>query len=109
MGLAEEKKYSEIDSLSVEADFILNLYAGVYTLLHYIHRLGKFGGDTLEQYFERYPFLKHYFTQMSQYMPSKLDWQEGNDWWQQNILELETGQSNRLPLFALHQDMHLSF
>lgn len=109
MGLAEEQGYTETDSLSVEADFILNLYAGVHCLFHYIHRLSDYGGETLERYFKRYPFLEHYFTQLSHYMPSKMDWQAGKAWWQQNIIELEQEQNTVLPLFALHQEMGLSF
>ncbi len=109
MALSQESKKIKIESLSIEDSFILNLYASVYYLLHYIHRLSSYGGDSLEHYFKKYPFLKHYFTQMSSYMPKKLDWHEGFEWWHQNIAELENEQEKILPLHALHKEMQLSF
>lgn len=103
---AEQDNFSQ---LSVEDCFTLNLYAGVYHLLGYIYRLSGFGGDKLEKYFDRYPFLKHYFTELSHYMPGKINWQDGCDWWQDKITELEDRQPDFLPLKSLRVEMNLSF
>ena len=37
--------------------FIMNLYAAIYRLIYMVYRLGKTDDTSLEQAFERYPFL----------------------------------------------------
>jgi hypothetical protein len=105
----EYQEQIEAVSLTAEEHFVFNLYASIYALFVYIHRLAGLGGESLEKYFERYPFLKEYFSQLSNYMPKNIDWNEGGQWWRKNIMGLEEAQQNDLPLHALRQGMELSF
>jgi ATPases of the AAA+ class len=65
--------------------YALHLFAGIYCLLAWLQRLSAHGGDSIEQYFVRYPFLQAYQQQLLLVMPKTLDWQEGRRWWQKNL------------------------
>jgi hypothetical protein len=42
-------------------------------------------------------------------MPDNLDWEEGSSWWCKNLLDMEDGSNNQLPLQALRKGLELSF
>lgn len=69
----------------VQDHYALNLFASIHCLLAWLQHLSAHGGDSLEQYFSRYPFLRAYHQQLLLVMPSTLDWQEGRRWWRKNL------------------------
>jgi len=94
---------------TVRGHFVIYLYAAIYRLLNHIHRLSDVGGTKLEQVFEHYPFLNQYFAEMCQYMPEEITWEDGINWWQQEIAAWEAGCDGHLPLLALAQDAGLDW
>jgi ATPase family associated with various cellular activities (AAA) len=96
-------------SLSIKDHFALNLYASIYCLCYYIHRLNGLGGNSVEQHFKRFPFIQEYFAQASSVMPKDLDWPTGMTWWCDNLVDLEEKSDGHLPLKALRENLPLSF
>ncbi len=84
--------------------FVLHLYAAVFRLLAHISGLSAFGGQKLEQVFERYPFLAKYYEEMKKFMPAGSDWTEAAAWWRDEITAWEEQCSEHLPLAAIGGD-----
>jgi len=84
--------------------FVLNLYAAIFRLVNHLRRLSELGGTSLEQAFERYPFLGEYFLEMRSRMPDGLTWNDGAAWWREQIGAFEGRCAGHLPLLALGQE-----
>lgn len=80
--------------------FVLHLYAAVFRLLGHFSRLSAFGGQKLEQVFERYPFLAKYYDEMKKFMPEGSSWSEAAAWWRDEITAWEEQSAEHLPLAA---------
>jgi len=98
----------ETSPLMVADHYALNLYASIYSLFYYIFRLSRVGGESLDNHFRRYPFLKEYFNQITSVMPKDLGWEEGGSWWCKNLLDIEYSSNIQLPLQALREGLELS-
>ena len=81
--------------------FVLYLYAAVFRLLNHVRLLAEVGGSSLEEIFERYPFLAEYFAEMHDRMPDALTWGDGTTWWQEQLAAWEAGSDDVLPLREL--------
>ncbi|MCG8457163.1 MAG: hypothetical protein MI919_12870, partial [Holophagales bacterium] len=87
--------------------FVLGLYAAVFRLVDHVRRLSELGGASLEEVFERFPFLAEYFLEMRGQMPEELTWEGGTDWWREAIGAFEgrcrdaPGHPSHLPLLAV--------
>ena len=92
--------------------FVLSLYAAIFRLVNHLRRLAELSDATLEQAFERYPFLGEYFLEMRPRMPEGLTWTDGLDWWREQIRIFERRCEGRcevhLPLLALDRVADLS-
>jgi hypothetical protein len=90
--------------------FVLMIYAAIYRLLNHIRRLGDAStGSSLEEVFERYPFLAEYFEEMREQMPDDLTWAAATVWWEKSIREWEQSCTAHLPLRALANQAGLEF
>lgn len=89
--------------------FVICLYAAIYRLLFQVYRLGEIGGASLEEVFERFPFLGEYFNEMRSHLPEEISWQDGTGWWQEQIQAWESGCDEHLPLRALSDQAELDF
>lgn len=98
-----------LPSLTVKDHFALNLYASVYCLCYYMERLNRLGGGSIDQHFQRFPFIQEYFAQASSVMPKDLDWPAGMAWWCDNLVDIEKNGGVHLPLKALRENLPLSF
>ena len=108
--MAYQEHIRPVEAALTAADsFTLNLYAGVYNLFYYVQGLTAFGGDNLESYFQRFPFLKHYFSEISSAMPKNIVWEDGRRWWYQSVTELEDASQVSLPLKALRNDLGMDY
>lgn len=94
---------------TVAGSFVLYLYAAIYRLMKQVNRLSEAGGSDLDALFERYPFLSEYFVEMRQHMPDKISWDEGGNWWCEQIQTWEKDCQEHLPLRALMEEAGLSF
>ena len=98
--------------ISVEDHYIFNLCASLYQLFFYISRLNS--GDTepdtknLEGYFNRFPFLRSYYSQVCSYMPKGLSWSEGETWWQNKIHRQELHSASAFPLAVFNSSISFS-
>lgn len=66
---------------SVGGHFVINLYAAIYRLLHQTRRFAELSESSLEEVFQRFPFLGEYFNEMRQHMPEDISWEEATEWW----------------------------
>jgi hypothetical protein len=89
--------------------FVVNLYAAIYRLLHQTRHMVQLGGGTLEELYQRYPFLAEYFHEMRRHMPTEITWDEATLWWQREITAWERECPAHLPLRALAHQAALSF
>ncbi len=89
--------------------FVLNLYAAIYRLLQQTRTFAELGGSSLEDIFERYPFLGDYFAEMRQQMPDDITWEDAAEWWRVEIAAWERACKVHLPLRALSEQANLSF
>lgn len=89
----------------VQDHYALNLFAGIHCLLAHIDRLSAVGGESVEQHFSRYPYLREYHRQILLVMPGTLDWAEGRQWWRANLRDIAEQGRNHLPLKALGQQL----
>jgi hypothetical protein len=94
---------------SAGGHFVLNLYAAIYRLLHQTRKFAELSGATLEDVFERYPFLGEYFNEMRRHMPEDITWDAATAWWEAQIEAWEVTCEAHLPLRALAQQAGLSF
>jgi hypothetical protein len=94
---------------TVEGHFLLNFYAAVYRLIHYLNRLGQWEEADVGAYFDRYPFLAGYFVEIDRAMPKRVAWEESLIWWQREIADWETCADMHLPLKALTEEAGLDF
>lgn len=85
----------------VQDHYALNLFAAIHCLLAWLQHLSEHGGESLEQYYARYPFLNAYQQQILLVMPGTLNWQEGRQWWQKNLAEFAQQGGKHLPLKIL--------
>ncbi|MDA8018116.1 MAG: ATP-binding protein [Thermoanaerobaculia bacterium] len=81
--------------------FVLNLYAAIFRLVNHLRQLAELSDSSLEQAFERFPFLGEYFLEMRPRMPEGLTWSDGIAWWREQILVFEGRCEGHLPLLAL--------
>ncbi len=89
--------------------FVLCLYAAIYRLVNHVRRLSETGGASLEEVFEKYPFLADYFVEMRKRMPQEITWGAGTEWWRQQIETWEATCPQHLPLRALSAGSGLCF
>ena len=89
--------------------FVINLYAAIYRLVHQTRRFAEVSDSSLEEVFERFPFLGEYFNEMRQHMPEEISWEEATGWWKQEIADWERECASHLPLRALAQQAVLGF
>ncbi|MGA1839281.1 MAG: AAA family ATPase [bacterium] len=94
---------------SVRNHFNMNFYAAVYSLINHIRCLSERGGEDLKIIFEKYPFLKGYFTEINQYMPENITWKGGLRWWEGEITAWEQSVNEPLPLIALSEKVNIAF
>lgn len=94
---------------TVQGHFLLNFYAAVYHLIHYLNRLGQMEKADVGVYFDRYPFLAGYFAEINGAMPKEVTWKESLMWWQREIADWEAGADMHLPLKALAKETGLGF
>lgn len=92
-------------TVRLQDHYALNLFAGIHCLLAHIDRLSAVGGESVEQHFSRYPFLREYHRQILLVMPGTLDWPEGRQWWRANLRNIAEQCRNHLPLKALGQQL----
>lgn len=88
-------------NIRAQDHYALYLFAGIHCLLAWLQRLSAVGGDSLEQYYARYPFLLAYQQQLLLVMPSRLDWPEGRLWWKKNLASFAA------PGFTEKEKIHL--
>lgn len=86
---------------TAKGHFILNLYAAVYWIISYLNRLNETRGIKIEETFGKYPFLSGYFSEMIEYMPDKITWDEALQWWEMEIAGWEKAGKEDFPLLAL--------
>lgn len=89
--------------------FVINLYAAIYRLIHQTRRFAELAGGSLDEVFERFPFLGEYFNEMRSHMPEDITWETAGPWWQQQIGLWEERCEGHLPLAALAHQSGLSF
>jgi hypothetical protein len=94
---------------SAGGHFVINLYAAIYRLLHQTRRFAELSGASLEQVFERYPFLGEYFNEMRRHMPDDITWDGATGWWRAQIETWERDCEGHLPLRALAEQAALPF
>jgi AAA+ superfamily predicted ATPase len=94
---------------SVGGHFVLNLYAAIFRLLHQTRRFAEVSDSSLEEVFQRFPFLGEYFAEMRQQMPDDLAWDDGTEWWRAEITRWEARCAFHLPLRALAEQAVLTF
>lgn len=94
---------------SARGHFRLTFYAAVFRLIHQVNRLAQSGGDSLEQIFRQFPFLRRYFEEMRQHMPPDVTWKDSLHWWQEAVADWEAGCDVHLPLRALAEQAGISF
>lgn len=99
----------QISSIEIADNYALNLHASIYVLCYYISQMADVGGRSLENYFQRYPFLHEYFNQIASVMPHNLDWLNGIQWWDENLQQMEHNSTAKLPLHTLREKIGLSF
>lgn len=97
----KDKSYFSHVPAGAAGHFVIYLYAAIYRLMNQIRRLSVVGGTPLEQVFQRYPFLGEYFNEMRRHMPEDIRWDEGTDWWQQQLRIWEDRCDVHLPLRSL--------
>ncbi len=102
-----KSQVSQVKGMSAGDHYIFNLCASLYCMFFYIHRLKDPGGDGLEEFFERYPFLSSYYSQVTVYMPEGIGWGDGLQWWRDRIKKAEKNNHISLPLATLAD--HLGF
>lgn len=96
-------------SRTADGHFVLCLYAAIFRLIHHVRRLTEAGGGSLEQVFERFPFLAEYFAEMRTRMPDDLTWAEATEWWQEELASWEEDVAEPLPLLRLEEHAALGF
>ena len=89
--------------------FVLHLFAAVFRIINHVRRLGESSGDDLETIFKQYPFLAGYFGEMLDYMPDETTWEEGPNWWEQQITAWEAPHAANLPLCTLTTEGGVDF
>ena len=94
---------------TIGGHFVINLYAAIYRLLHQTRHFAELGDSTLEELFQRYPFLGEYFVEMRQHMPDDITWEDATQWWHAEILRWEKECQAHLPLRSLAAQAALSF
>jgi hypothetical protein len=94
---------------TVQGHFLLNFYAAVYRLIHYLSRLSELEEVDFDVYFDRYPFLAGYFAEIDRVMPKRVIWAESLMWWQREITAWEAAVDTHLPLKSLAEQVGLSF
>lgn len=90
-------------------DFVINLYAATYCVVDHARLLAESAGGTVNQLFERYPFLMSYFDEMRERMPPEITWDEAIQWWRDSIEGWESRAGTHLPIAALAEHAELSF
>ncbi|WP_321415751.1 AAA family ATPase [uncultured Desulfobacter sp.] len=105
----KDKLYFSHVSPGTAGHFVIYLYAAIYRLMNQIRRLSEVGGSSLEEVFERYPFLGEYFNEMRSYMPRNISWDEATGWWRRQLELWEAQASSHLPLRALIQKGSIGF
>ncbi len=81
--------------------FVLCLYGAIFCLLRHFRRLSEVAGGSLEELFERYPFLGEYFVELRRHLPEDLTWGEAAAWWHDELADWEAASGERLPLVDL--------
>lgn len=106
----QDKHVFEHVAKNASGHFVLCIYAAVYRLLYQMFRLSEAGGSSLDDIFARYPFLNDYFSEMRGYMPRTISWEEGAQWWQQQLESWEqNADSRKFPLLAIAQGAQLTY
>ena len=94
---------------TVGGHFVISLYAGIYRLLNQIRRLHVVGGDSLETFFNRLPFLADYFNEMREHMPEDIHWEDATEWWHMQLEVWTEECETPLPLSRMADEAGLSF
>ncbi|MBK1704715.1 ATP-binding protein [Halochromatium glycolicum] len=89
--------------------FAVHLYVAIDQLLAHIDRMSAYGGEPLDRFYQRYPFLAAYGAELCRYMPENLDWVHRAELWRSQILAWEEGTGTHLPLRALGSHLGLTF
>ena len=108
----DESKTVAIDDdapvMRVQDHYALNLFSAIHCLLAWLQHLSERGGESLEQYYLRYPFLNAYQQQLLLVMPGTLNWQDGRRWWKKNLAEFASQGGKQLPLKILETQQGFS-
>ncbi len=86
---------------SQRGHFQLHFYASVLRLMAYIERMHAMGGKSLEEFFQRYPFLAHYRKEMGRYLTPGCSAVSAIRAWEAGMSTWEADCPLRLPLVAL--------
>lgn len=81
--------------------FLLFFYAAVDHLLYYIDRLSQFGGSSLSETLNQYPFLVGYDQEIRRFFPQAIPRENIGTWWEDEIAAWQRCAEGHLPLRAL--------
>jgi hypothetical protein len=94
---------------TAEGHFRLHFFAAIFRVINHLRRLAELRGDDLEESLEKYVFLAGYFSEMRQYLPDEITWEEALTWWEEEITAWEENCEKHLPLKALTEKGELNF
>lgn len=88
--------------------FALYFNAAVLHLLNFIIGHEKPDSAGLEDLFGRFPFLRHYYSEIVYHVPDGLFGKEATEWWMNALREWEARSDSHLPLLSLVEQAGLT-